>query len=70
MFHLATAIDRPVCKRCQIRMMLARIAPDGPGFEVRSFECPKCEQVYTERVPTDPMESCKGWLRGELRPPS
>ena len=70
MFQFAIAIERPTCKRCQTRTVLARISPDGPGYEVRSFECPKCEQVYTQRVPTDPMENCKGWLRGELRPPS
>jgi len=59
-----------MCKRCHIRMMLARIAPDGPGFEVRVFECPKCEELHAERVPTDPMDSYKGWLKGELGPPS
>src|SRR4051812_47279447 len=61
-FHLANAIERPLCTRCHTRMMLARIAPDGPGFEVRSFECPKCGHVYTERVGTgDPMEKSRGW---------
>jgi hypothetical protein len=68
--HLASAVDRPVCKRCGVRMMLARIAPDRPDFEVRSFECPKCDLVYSERVPTDPMVSSKGWLASELKPPS
>jgi hypothetical protein len=68
-FHLASALDRPVCKRCGIRMMLARIAPDEADFEVRSFECPKCDHVYNERVPTDPMLSAKGWLSSELKPP-
>src|SRR5215203_1155446 len=55
LFKLASAVDRLVCKRCGIRMMFARIAPDGPDFEVRSFECPKCDLVYIERVPTDPI---------------
>jgi hypothetical protein len=68
-FHLANAIDRPVCKQCGIRMMLARVSPDGAGFEVRSFECPKCDRFYSERVATDPMELCKGWLSSELKPP-
>jgi len=73
LLHFAKAIDRPTCKRCHARMMLARISPDGRGFEVRSFECPKCEHVYTERVstdPGDPLENSRGWLVGELRPPS
>jgi hypothetical protein len=68
--HVAKALDRPICKRCHTGMMLARIAPDGPGFEPRQFECPKCDQVYTEHVPNDPMAGCKGWLSGELRPPT
>ena len=70
-FHLANAIVRPVCKRCGTRMMMpTRIAPDGASFEIRSFECPKCDHVYIERVATDdPMELCKGWLSSELRPP-
>jgi len=50
--------------------MLARISPDGPGFEVRSFECPECNHVVIEGVATDPLEEAKGWLLGgELRPP-
>jgi hypothetical protein len=67
-FHLANAIDQPVCKHCGIRMVLARIMPDGV-VDVRSFECPKCYRVLIERVPTDPMEQSKGWLSSELKPP-
>jgi hypothetical protein len=51
-------------------MMLARIAGDGAGFETRSYECPKCEYVSVERVATEPLETCKGWLISkELEPP-
>jgi hypothetical protein len=50
-------------------MMLARITPGVPGFEVRSFECPECEHSNVQRVAIDPMESAKGWLSGELKPP-
>jgi hypothetical protein len=65
-----TAVERPLCIRCLTRMMLARIAPDGPGFELRSYECPKCEYVSVERVATEPLETCKGWLISkELEPP-
>jgi hypothetical protein len=38
---------------------LTRIAPDGRGFELRTFECPKCDQVHVERVPTDPIAAKK-----------
>jgi transposase-like protein len=43
-------IARPPCPNCGATMMLARIAPDGPGFELRSFECPNCEHTFAERV--------------------
>jgi len=49
--------------------MLARITPDGRGFELRTFECPKCEDIVVERVATDPLELAKGWLTSELKPP-
>jgi predicted RNA-binding Zn-ribbon protein involved in translation (DUF1610 family) len=33
--------------------MLARISPDGPGYEARSFECPECGHVVIERAAMD-----------------
>jgi len=27
-------------------MMLARIMPPGMGFDLRVFECPKCEHIH------------------------
>lgn len=38
-------IERPRCPKCQGRMMLARIEAHPNGSDVRTFECPKCEQV-------------------------
>jgi hypothetical protein len=35
-------------------MMLARIEPDGPGRERRSFECPKCEHSETVTAKAEP----------------
>jgi ribosomal protein L37AE/L43A len=69
MKYLPAAIERPVCKKCGTRMMLARISPEGDGFETHLFECPKCERILVERVASDPMELCKGWLTSELKPP-
>jgi len=68
-FHRASTVAQPVCERCGMRTVLSRITPDGRGFESRSFECPKCDHLFIERVPTDPMEQSKGYLSGELRPP-
>ncbi len=44
-------IERPPCPKCRGRMMLARIQP-GPtaGSDLRTFECPKCDQVLRTMV--------------------
>jgi hypothetical protein len=49
-------------------MMLARIAPGPSGFDIRTFECGKCDHVHTATVDIDPMKSklIGGWLMGEL----
>jgi len=51
-------------------MIVARISPDGAGYELRQFECPKCNDIAVERVAADPIELCSGWLSGELKPPA
>jgi transcription elongation factor Elf1 len=28
-------------------MYLARIEPEKPGFDLRTFECPRCQHVET-----------------------
>ena len=35
-------IERPACPKCGNRMMLARIEPDKPGHDKRTFECFDC----------------------------
>jgi len=48
-------------------MMLARIMPGPKGFDLRNFECDKCDHVVTLTIATDPMKSdLTGWLNGEL----
>jgi hypothetical protein len=37
------AILRPPCPKCGTKMHLARIEPEKPGYETRTFECPNCE---------------------------
>jgi hypothetical protein len=47
-----------------------RVMPGPPGYDLRRFECDKCNHVHEERVVNDPMKSDKiGWLAGELKPP-
>jgi hypothetical protein len=53
--------------------MLARITPGSAGFDIRTFECPACEEVHQRVVALgDPMKclATAGWLRGELRAPT
>jgi len=42
--------SRPHCPNCGTRMWLARIEPDEPGYERRTFECPECDHLMTEVV--------------------
>jgi len=37
-------IVRDPCPECGTAMLLARIEPDQPGNDLRTFECPKCKQ--------------------------
>jgi transposase-like protein len=51
--HINIQIQRPVCPNCSAHMMLARIMPARMGFDLRSFECLKCDQVRELMVETD-----------------
>jgi len=42
--------ERPTCERCLARMWLARIEPEKPDYDRRTFECPECEHSMTEVV--------------------
>ena len=33
-------LDLPICPKCGATMWLARIEPDEPGHDSRTFECP------------------------------
>jgi len=63
------AIDRLRCPQCRARMMLARISPGPTGFELRSFDCAKCNHVEKIVIASDPTRSGDvGWLVGDLQP--
>jgi hypothetical protein len=38
---------RPECPECTAQMYLARIELEKPGFDLRTFECPRCQHVET-----------------------
>jgi hypothetical protein len=64
------AIQQLRCPVCRARMKLARTSPGPTGFELRTFDCSKCDHV--EQIASDdPMKSdaVVGWFTGELHPP-
>ena len=40
-------IKRPDCTNCGTKMRLFGIEPERPGYELLSFECPKCNHLQT-----------------------
>jgi hypothetical protein len=65
------AIQRLHCPKCRARMTLARISLGPTGFELRTFDCSKCDHVEKIVIASDPMKSGDvGWLVGELQPPT
>jgi tRNA(Ile2) C34 agmatinyltransferase TiaS len=63
--------EHPRCPKCHNRMDLARIMAGSKGYDLRNFECDKCDYVTTITVATDPMKSnAMGWLAGSLKPPA
>jgi hypothetical protein len=41
-FHGKATSERPFCADCEAPMILARLEPDGPGFDLRTFVCLMC----------------------------
>jgi len=37
------AIMRPSCSECGAATVLVGIEPDRPGYELHTFQCPRCE---------------------------
>jgi hypothetical protein len=35
---------------CAAQMYLARIEPEKPGHDLRTFECPRCQHIETAVV--------------------
>lgn len=65
------AIQRLRRPKCQTRMTLARISPGPTGFELRTFDCSRCNHVEKIAIASDPMKSGDvGWLVSELQPPT
>jgi transposase-like protein len=52
-YHVNLHIQRPACPKCRAHTMLARIMPARMGFDLRTFECPKCDHVHEVMVEND-----------------
>jgi hypothetical protein len=66
-------IRRSSCPKCETRTVLARITSGLAGFDIRTFECPACNDVHQIVVElVDPMKSLETgrWFSGELRAPN
>jgi hypothetical protein len=50
-----SAIERPRCKTCSTRMILAEVQLLKDGAEKRTFECPKCS-VVVDKIAADPKQ--------------
>jgi hypothetical protein len=63
-----SSIECPRCPHCQARMRLEIISPAPAGYDLRTFECTKCDRISTKLVPCDPMKTgdVLRWLHGEL----
>ena len=42
--------ERPDCPECSAQMYLAIVEPEKPGFDLRTFECPRCQHVEAVTV--------------------
>jgi ribosomal protein S27AE len=43
-------LSQPICPKCGSPMWLARIEPESPDHDKRTFECPQCENVVSEII--------------------
>jgi len=46
----SNVIAAPSCPRCGTRTSLVHILPDKPGYDQRTYECPRCENEITEVI--------------------
>jgi hypothetical protein len=62
------AIQRLRCPKCHTCLVLSHVAPGPTGFELRTFDCSRCNYVEKIAIASDPMKSGDvAWLVGELQ---
>jgi len=56
----SNSIKRPDCTECGTPTLLFGIEPERPGYELITFECPKCKHIETavgKIAPTEGLSS-------------
>jgi hypothetical protein len=48
----SNAIVRPMCPECGTKMLLARIEPEEPKKELRTFNCAACDHSLKVTAPS------------------
>jgi hypothetical protein len=60
------------CSKCQSEMVLGRVQEGPSGYDLRTFDCPRCShQLKTAVKLGDPLQSkaTMKWLEGQLIAP-
>ena len=61
-----------ICSKCQSEMLMGRIQEGPSGYDLRTFEYPRCSHELKAAVKLgDPMQSktIMDWLQGQLAAP-
>jgi hypothetical protein len=45
--------QQPHCPKCDAKMHLARVARGPSGFDIRTFDCARCDHAHTVTVASD-----------------
>ena len=52
-FHGKPTSERPFCADCECPMILSRLEPDKPGFDLRTYACLMCAATESIIVAID-----------------
>jgi hypothetical protein len=62
-YSTADEIKGSPCPKCRVPMMLGRVMPEPPDFDLYTFMCSECEYVRCVAVETSTMQA-----HGAIRP--
>jgi hypothetical protein len=52
-YATADEIRGSSCPKCRVAMILGRVTPEPPDFDLHTFKCPECEYVRCVAVETN-----------------